>query len=383
MLGVTAQDRPMAHEQVCTWLQLPLDKWPPDHYTLLGLAPGENDVERIEQRVHERLARLRCYQLHHPDQVTEAMNLLARAFTCLTDREAKKAYDASLAAPAPRTAPPAPAVEATSGPPLDPLAWLFGPWSQGGAPGPSTDATEPLAGDWSTSPPPLRVEAAPTPPELPIAETANGVPAAAPPATVQTAPAPLPADPFDELARSPAGRRGLLTTRDLYFRIRRTRELLYAWDQAGKFLDHPTRRLARSAGAAFLTRQLGLVLERLRSFPPLLGEAGQPGAYVLALARQPLIVPTFRSLLLSQRETLARDWRDGRKLLIAYRCFLRQELHSLRRRSCWGRMRRALSASFRDHPWLGRLLLFLGLAVAAIWLAVWIRAGLVLPAHLW
>src|SRR5271157_3425368 len=87
---------PMKHEAICAWLGLVPQNWPPDHYTLLGLEPGEPDVARIEQRVHERLARLRCYQLSHPEQATEAMNRLAQAFVCLTDPSAKKAYDAAL-----------------------------------------------------------------------------------------------------------------------------------------------------------------------------------------------------------------------------------------------------------------------------------------------
>ena len=70
--------------------------WPPDHYAVLGLTPGEPDVGKIEEHTHDRLARLRQYQLNHPDQVTEAMNRLAEAFSCLTDPAAKKAYDATL-----------------------------------------------------------------------------------------------------------------------------------------------------------------------------------------------------------------------------------------------------------------------------------------------
>src|SRR5437016_14590192 len=83
----------MKSDQIYTWLGLPAGAWPPDHYTLLGLSPGERDVARIEQHVHDRLAKLRCYQLSHPDQATEAMNRLAQAFLCLTDPAAKKAYD--------------------------------------------------------------------------------------------------------------------------------------------------------------------------------------------------------------------------------------------------------------------------------------------------
>ena len=50
---------------------------------------------RIEQRVHDRLEAVRRYQVKHPDLVTEAMNRLAQAYVCLTDPDARRAYDAA------------------------------------------------------------------------------------------------------------------------------------------------------------------------------------------------------------------------------------------------------------------------------------------------
>ena len=125
----------MSHELICEWLELPAGAWPPDHYRLLGLAPGESDAQLIEQRIHQRLESVRRYQMTHPDQATEAMNRLAQAYVCLTESASKKEYDAVLFG----TAVPAAAeealvaqvavaetLEAASQPP-DPLAWLFGP----------------------------------------------------------------------------------------------------------------------------------------------------------------------------------------------------------------------------------------------------------------
>src|SRR5437016_4394986 len=86
----------MTHELICTWLDLPTGNWPPDHYTLLGLPPGEADLARIEQQVHARMERVRRYQLTHPEAATEAMNRLAQALVCLTDPAAKRAYDELL-----------------------------------------------------------------------------------------------------------------------------------------------------------------------------------------------------------------------------------------------------------------------------------------------
>src|SRR5437763_2889787 len=99
----------MNHDVICSWLDLPAGSWPPDHYRLLGLEPGEDDVTLIEQRVHQRLDSVRRYQMMHPEQATEAMNRLAQAFVCLTDPPAKKVYDATLLGQPPTPPPASPA----------------------------------------------------------------------------------------------------------------------------------------------------------------------------------------------------------------------------------------------------------------------------------
>src|SRR5262245_45141242 len=86
----------MSRELICQWLKVPTEPWPPDHYTLLGVPPAERDVARIEQTVEQRMQTVRRYQLTHPDPATAALNLLARAFVCLSDPAARKAYDAAL-----------------------------------------------------------------------------------------------------------------------------------------------------------------------------------------------------------------------------------------------------------------------------------------------
>src|SRR5437588_10895985 len=86
----------MNHQLICTWLGIPDASWPPDHYRLLGLEAGEQNIDRIEEQVHRRLERVRRYQLTHPELVTEAMNRLAQAFVCLTDTAAKRSYDNEL-----------------------------------------------------------------------------------------------------------------------------------------------------------------------------------------------------------------------------------------------------------------------------------------------
>jgi hypothetical protein len=101
----------MSHEFICSALGVPADRWPPDHYALLGLRPGEVDGSTVEERVLDRMERLRPYQLAHPDEVTDAMNRLAQALNCLSDPAAKAAYDATLGR-APKAAAPTRRVEA-------------------------------------------------------------------------------------------------------------------------------------------------------------------------------------------------------------------------------------------------------------------------------
>ena len=74
----------MGHELLCGWLEIAPDSWPPDYYALLGLPPGEGTTDEIEQRVLERMEKLRHYQLMHPELVTEGMNLLAQAMITLS-----------------------------------------------------------------------------------------------------------------------------------------------------------------------------------------------------------------------------------------------------------------------------------------------------------
>jgi hypothetical protein len=365
----------MDHDLICSWLGLPPGEWPPDHYRLLGLEAGESNAELIEQRVHERLDTVRRYQMMHPEQATEAMNRLAQAFVCLTEPSAKKTYDAQLGvvaavAPAPILPPPQ----------AEPLDWLP---SQPPFFLPSEPV--PLAVPAITSPPPLPVMVpnyAPAPPPLlrqppplpplpplpPVVEEAE----LSPPAAIPIAPLAVPAlplepnDPIQEAAQSAAARRGIATRRSLYQRIARTRRLLRLWNELGKYLSVPKRRLSRSADGPELLRLLDEITALLKSFPPLLGEAGQPGYLVLALT-QVDTVKVFQSFSPHQREALSRDWHAAVKLLTSHRHFLRQELRAMRQRSFGQRLLRATWTLIVEQP--GTVLLLL--ALLAINVALW------------
>jgi hypothetical protein len=371
----------MNHDLVCSWLELPPGEWPPDHYRLLGLPPGEDNAEVIEQRVHQRLDTVRRYQMMHPEQATEAMNRLAQAFVCLMDPSAKKTYDASLglappSAPASPAAPPLPQPEA--------LDWLY-------EQAPTLAPAEPVlsgAPAFSTpigvasGPPPLPVTAVVKPPPLPPLRQPPPLPPLPPPLPqAEVAPEPegdtaalpvvadLPPEPVDpvlEAAQTGPARRGIATKRQLYQRVARTRKLHRAWNGLGKFLSSPKRRLSRATDGPELVGLLDEVSSLLKGFPPLLGEAGQPGYLVLALT-QVDTVKEFRSFSPLQREALSRDWRAGLKLLLAHKDFLRQELRAMRKRPFGRRLLRSAWGLIVDQP--GAVLLLL--ALLAVNVALW------------
>lgn len=349
----------MDRNVICSWLGLPPETWPPDHYRLLGLQPGEDNAELIEQRVHERLDTVRCYQISHPEQATEAMNRLAQAFVCLTEPSSKKSYDVQLG-----IAVAEPASETPVLPPPHPntIEWLPSP------------APDPASVHYAEAPParlppplPSVLPAAIIPPIAEKPEPPDELPMAIPIASPLPIGPPLePVDPVLEAAQSGPARRGIGTRRGLYQRIARSRRLLHLWNDLGKYLSSPKRRLSRSADGPELVRLLDEITTFLKRFPPLLGEAGQPGYLVLALT-QVDTVKVFRSFSPHQREALSRDWSAGTKLLAAHRDFLRRELRALRKRPMRQRLLRASWSLIVDQPGT----VFLLLALLAINVALW------------
>jgi hypothetical protein len=363
----------MDHDLICTWLGLPPGTWPPDHYRLLGLQAGEENAEVIERHVHQRLDTVRCYQITHADLATEAMNRLAQAFVCLTDPSSKKTYDAQLGIVAPAAQPSTGETPASAPPPqANPIDWLPtpGPEAVPVAPPPSPAL---VSNQSAAASPPTRLPP-PLPTVVPAAVETGEAPAeqAAPPMAIPV-PTPLPTglplepvDPVQEAAQSGPALRGIATKRGIYQRIARTRRLLRLWNDLGKYISQPKRRLSRSADGPELIRLLSEITDLLRGFPPLLGEAGQPGYLVLALTQVDTI-KVFQSFSPHQREALSRDWSSAIKLLTAHRDFLRRELRALRKRPFRQRILRASWSLIVDQP--GTVLLLL--ALLAINVALW------------
>lgn len=341
----------MKHELCCRWLGLPSGSWPPDYYSLLGLPPGAGDVERIEHEVHSRLAKVRCYQLSHPELATEAMNLLAHALLCLCDPSAKRDYDQQRGIVNPAI-----------------------PASNGSRQAAANDTAERIAAatseqvptatlDWQQAPPPpVRGAAGPAipGPAAVAEEQGQGPPAPVnPPAVAPPAPVAKPADTaFD--AASPAARRGLGTPAAIFDRIHYTRQLLWAWEQAGKFVNKPARRVAKPAEEKELARRLQAVCELIDELPPLVGHPGQPGYRVVAMGRLELTAPMFKNLDRTQREALAKDWLAANIVLKAHRQFLKKELRSIKHQGWFGRTMRAVRAALNDNP--GWVLFAIGVA---------------------
>ncbi len=175
-----------------------------------------------------------------------------------------------------------------------------------------------------------------------------------------------PADPFLDAAQSGSARRGIGTKRGIYQRIARTRQLRRLWNDLGKYLSSPKRRLNRSVDGPELIRLLDEITTLLRRFPPMLGEAGQPGYLVLALT-QVDTVKVFQSFSPHQREALSRDWSSAMKLLTAHCDFLRQELRVMRKRPLGQRLLHAGWSLLVDQP--GTVLVLL--ALLAINVALW------------
>ncbi len=196
---------------LCNWLDI--KDWPPDHYALLGLKQGEKDLASIEHQVQERMAKLRCYQLCHPDEATEGMNRVAQAFITLTE---------AISRP-PCSAPGRPASVTAERPAalIETQRLLVS--------GSKTEI------DWSSTPPPVRVAA--------VSDSRVGV-VAEPPVEKQLSPPPAALtqarsiDAVYGLAHEcPEARRGLGTLPALIERINLTRKLICSWKQVGKYLS--------------------------------------------------------------------------------------------------------------------------------------------------
>jgi hypothetical protein len=354
----------MSSDLLCTWFDLPLGVWPPDHYRLLGLPPGEQNVKLIEQRVEARMEAVRGYQILHPEQATEALNQLAQALVCLTDPLRKREYDRGLLGPSRDTVLNLSALNDTS---------------VKTAPAPPVPAT----------PPPLPPDGVvPTPPNLELAIELEPGPAQAaaevgeeppPPSEGQVgrpkaepAPPSERVDPILEAAWVPAAWRGVETCRSLLARIAHTEKLLAIWKALEPYCISK-RSLDDRAEARKLVKALGALMESMKEYPSVMGKPDQPGYWLIALAQSD-VVPSYKELDDGQRRSLKRSWGRGNRLLTTLCQLYRDELRARESKPLIWRLRRALSLAALAQPrWvvLLSLLLIINLLVWVGYFSDW------------
>jgi len=343
----------MNHDKLRAWLKITDGPWPPNYYALVGMRLGTGTPDEIEARILERLELLRTYQLPFPDEATEGMNLLARALDTLTDPAARREYDKSLGVKL-RTE-----IHASPPPQDDFLESLFP-----GVP------LLPAAMDGPAQP---RESILPDVIVLPDVEDEPDIdddpefiedPASAALPEVILLPVPPAVAKLEEPPPKPT--RPQSPKRELYAELARVRKVLRVWERARPYLTDTDRTFARRTEALALMGCLAELRPLLPTVTDLVGGPHRPGGIVAALARQRLIFDTFRSLLPSQREALAKDFRAAHYRLAGYYDDLRDEVRRKNEKDWTRTTVKPLLRYLADRPeWL-----FLPVALTALAIAV-------------
>lgn len=353
----------MAHELLCKWLEIPSNQWPPDHYALLGLQPGEGNADEIEQRVLERMEDLRHYQLMHPDAVTEGMNLLAQAMISLTDPSARGQYDRGLGVDSNETSPDVevedeavededeeelPESTPIAAPPAPPRSARIITWPNDEplTPGPAdrSNLDEPL-------PDPITILELDDEQETTDEREDDDAPSLAVPSVI------LEEEEYTDLARDFRRRR--------YGEIVRVRRVLQVWGRLKEFLEKPNRTFTRRTDTVAFMNCLADLRPLLGSVSEWIGNPKEPGNLIASLAKQQLVVEMFRSFLPSQRDALAEDCRVAYEVLNDH---YRQLRRDVRRLTAKGFKRRWLHPVYRQlaarPEWLLLIMAIAALAIA-------------------
>jgi hypothetical protein len=361
----------MSHDLLRSWLKITGSSWPPDHYALLGLRPGEGGTDEIEKRVLERMDLLRRYQLLHPEQVTEGMNRLAQAMNCLLDADSRKAYDAKLNL----VPPPLPKNLTDSRPSGIPaLTQSSSPTTvdkSSRATAVRDDQGRPIEKFYSPGDQPPPVEKF-----YSLGDEPPGGPRPIRPELIEDEDEPLQIEhieefeeSFDEEAPRRARRRKGYDPeerRTLYAELARIRRVMRIWQLLRQSLTDPEKAFNRRAETVGFMSALSDLRALLPTVEDLVGGTDQPGHLVATLSKQNLVVEMFRSLLPSQREALAQDCRAGHFRLSQRYDDIRAEIRLQTTKSfarlIWFPMLRELG---RSPEWI-----MLGLGCAALVIAL-------------
>jgi hypothetical protein len=334
----------MSQDRLRTWLKLPDGPWPPNHYALIGLSIGAGTPQEIEGRVLERLELLRRYQLPHPDEATEGMNLLARALDTLTDPDARKQYDRSIGLKAvTKVELDAPALDGD----LDKLFQRVPP-----LPAAAPPAVEPAAEDDFDVP-----VLEPALPELDDEPDVDDEPEiileAAPAPLPEAILLPVPAAVARLETEPPKAKRPKSPRRELYADLARVRKVLRVFERARPLITEADRTFDRRADTLALMGCLAELRPLLHTVADLIAAPKRPGNLVAALARQRLNLDTFRLLPPEERDALARDFRAAHYRLAGYYDDLRDEVRRLTEKDWSRRVMRPTLRYLGDHPeWL-------------------------------
>lgn len=80
-----------------TWLAIPTEEQPPDHYRLLGLRPFEENADVIANAADQRMSHVRTFQGGpHGALATKVLNEIAAARVCLLNPKRRAKYDEHL-----------------------------------------------------------------------------------------------------------------------------------------------------------------------------------------------------------------------------------------------------------------------------------------------
>ena len=346
----------MTHDKLRGWLKLDGGLWPPDHYALIGLKAGAGTPEDIEARVLERLELLRRYQLQSPDEATEGMNLLARALDTLTDPEGRKRYDRSIGIKSPTRVEPPPLAD-------EKLNSLF----------PGVPLLPAKEDEQTFDDEPILPQAIVLPSmddELDVDDDPDFIEDVVPPdlpAAILLPVLPPVAKLADDERDERPPRRPLSPRRELYADLARVRKILRVFERARPYLTDADRTFARRTDALALMGCLAELRPLLPTVTDLIASGNRPGGIVASLARQRLVFDTFRSLLPSQRETLAKDFRAAHYRLAGYYDDLRDEARRYTEKDWMRSVGRPVLKYLADHPeWLILPVALMALAVALV-----------------
>jgi hypothetical protein len=295
------------------------------------------------------------------------MNRLAQALVCLTDSNARAAYDVELGIPSllPPATPPLrarPVPPASQSSPVEPIPGFPIPVDHKPAPHDATQIIE------------VRFTPGLAPPgggAMPAYEVVEDEPSA-----VKRLPYEVVAEPTLELPpffpSSPSSTWQPRSRRELYRQLAALRRIRGAWAKLKPHLADPREQVDRPLKLVSFLEAVAELRSALEVVPNPVGEAGRPGGLVVSLCKQSLLLDTFRVLLPDQRRSLAIDWRKGD-------VELEREYNRLRELSRSGRKRRPFrrrSRVMRAIRWGVRnpesVLVGLGIAVVA---AALIRAS--------